>query len=248
MSTSAQVSLPTRPASGLAWRLVEAQHRVSTMKLVDDVEEQITLEELIDESKPPVPPECKHLHYLLFTPFRYSPRHDSRFARARSTDRAFYAAEAASTAVAEIAFHRLLFFAESPDTALPSNPLEFTAFSIRYATERSVDLTVAPLDRRTDEWARTEDYGACQALASQARGEGVELIRSRSVRDPSGGANLTLLACAAFETFHPVTRKSWSLMFRPRGVTALEAYDGRRLSFTVGDFAADSRLAALSTR
>ena len=68
------------------------------MKLVDDVEEQITLEELIDESKPPVPPECTHLHYLLFTPFRYSPRHDSRFARARSTDRAFYAAEAVSTA------------------------------------------------------------------------------------------------------------------------------------------------------
>ena len=85
-------ALPVRAASGTAWRLVEAQHRVSTMKLVGDVDEQITLEELLDGSKPPVPAACAHLHYLMFTPFRYVPRHDSRFARRGSEDRAFYAA------------------------------------------------------------------------------------------------------------------------------------------------------------
>ena len=35
------------------WRAVEAQHQVSTRKLVDSADEQILLEELIDGAKPP---------------------------------------------------------------------------------------------------------------------------------------------------------------------------------------------------
>ena len=64
--------------------MVEAQHRVSTLKLVDTLSEQERLEQLLDASKPPVPPECRHLDYLLATPFRYgSPYpHGSRFRRA----------------------------------------------------------------------------------------------------------------------------------------------------------------------
>ena len=47
------------------------QHRVSTLKLVDSVDEQETLEDLIQATKPALPPECQHLHYLQSTPFRY---------------------------------------------------------------------------------------------------------------------------------------------------------------------------------
>ena len=70
--------------AGICWRLVEAQHRVSTLKLVDSVDEQETLEDLIQASKPSVPPECQHLHYLLSTPFRYGAAYPigSRFRRA----------------------------------------------------------------------------------------------------------------------------------------------------------------------
>ena len=39
-------------------------------RLLDEFDEQALLEELLDESKPPVPSECRHLHYLLSTPFR----------------------------------------------------------------------------------------------------------------------------------------------------------------------------------
>ena len=60
-----------RRLSGPCWRVVESQHRVSTMKLVDTLEEQELLEILVDGTKPQVPPDCRHLHYLLFTPFRY---------------------------------------------------------------------------------------------------------------------------------------------------------------------------------
>ena len=62
-----------------AWCGVEAQHVVSTMRLVDTPAEQDLLEQLLEGSKPPVPPTALPKHYLLTTPFRYSPAHASRF-------------------------------------------------------------------------------------------------------------------------------------------------------------------------
>ena len=64
-------------------RLVEAQHLVSTRRLVDSAEEQALLESVLEKSKPTLPadPEFAGLHFLLTTSFRYPPlRHGSRFA------------------------------------------------------------------------------------------------------------------------------------------------------------------------
>src|SRR5437762_10637003 len=128
--TPAALSSERRRLAGQCWRLVEAQHRVSTMKLVDTLAEQSALESLVDASKPPVPPDCRRLHYLLSTPFRYGAPYPagSRFRRAGLTPGVFYASQTAPTAVAEMAFHRLLFFADSPHTPWPVNATEYTAF------------------------------------------------------------------------------------------------------------------------
>lgn len=111
--TPVALSSNARKLSGTCWRLVEAQHHVSTLKLVDSVSEQALLEELIEATKPPLPPECRDLHYLLSTPFRYGAVYPigSRFRRAGMTEGVFYASETPQTAVAEMAFYRLLFFA-----------------------------------------------------------------------------------------------------------------------------------------
>jgi hypothetical protein len=77
------------------------------MKLVDDFIEQRTLETLLD-AKPPVPTECQHLDYLLFTPFRYAARGDSHSPR-RPDPGVFYAAERIETSGRRVAFWRLLF-------------------------------------------------------------------------------------------------------------------------------------------
>ena len=83
-----------KPYANEVWRLVEAQHVVSTTKLVDGREEQEQLEEILETTKPPVPPECRHLYYLLFTPFRYgSYPKDSRFRRKGESPGVFYGAE-----------------------------------------------------------------------------------------------------------------------------------------------------------
>ncbi|MEJ2626924.1 MAG: RES family NAD+ phosphorylase, partial [Pseudolabrys sp.] len=125
---------------GACWRVVEAQHYISTAKLTDTAEEQDRLESLIDASKPVVPEECRHLHYLFFTPFRYGapyPR-GSRFRRAGLSPGVFYSSVLSRTAVTELAFYRLLFYAESPATKWSAEPAEYTVFSAEYAVGRAI--------------------------------------------------------------------------------------------------------------
>src|SRR5688572_7891535 len=96
----ARLAALTQPASGLCWRMVEGQHHVSTLALVDNVAEQARLEQLLEATKPPLPLECRDLNYLLFTPFRYRPYpHGSRFRRADLSPGVFYAGAQVETAV-----------------------------------------------------------------------------------------------------------------------------------------------------
>jgi hypothetical protein len=143
------------------------------MRITDTLEEQAILESMIEEVKPLVPPECRDLHYLLYTPFRYAPYpHGSRFRRARQREGAFYASERVETAIAETAFYRLLFYSEAPAARLPARPTEHTAFRAAAATERLIDLTAPPLDRDAALWRHPVDYRPCQELADAARAAG----------------------------------------------------------------------------
>ena len=247
--TPAALSSEARPVSGEFWRLVEAQHRVSTMKLVETVEEQALLENLLEETKPAFPPECTGLDYLLATPFRYgaSYPHGSRFRRAGRTLGVFYAAARVETAIAEMAFYRMLFFAESPDTPLPANAAEYTAFAALVATEAGIDLTMPPLDRDSHAWEHRTDYAACQSLADAAREAGLDAILYRSVRDPANGLNLALLSAGAFAAREPVERQTWRMRLSMTGVQAICDFPLLRIGFSMADFAADPRIAARLT-
>jgi len=242
------LSSEARAYRGRCWRLVEAQHRVSTLKLVDTLDEQAILEDLIEETKPVIPPECRHLDYLLATPFRYGSiyPHGSRFRRAGRTLGVYYAAEEPRTALAEMAFYRLLFFAESPDTPWPSDPGEYTAFAAEVATERAIDLTVPPLNRDEARWTNPTDYIATQDLAEAARAASVEIIRYRSVRDQAGGCNLALLTCHTFLLPAPVERQTWRIRLSRSGVQALCEFPETRVEFARDAFAADPRVAGFN--
>lgn len=227
--------------------MVEAQHVVSTLKLVDTLDEQERLERLLEEHKPPVPPECRRLHYLLSTPFRYSapyPR-GSRFRRAGFTPGVFYASETVATAVAELAFARLLFFAESPATPWPVNASEHTTFSVRFRTAKGLDLTEEPFARHTERWSHPTAYEACQALADSARAAGVQVVRYPSARDPEEGRNVALLICGAFACRAPLERQTWRLQIGASGVRAVCGFPAARLEFAREAFARDPRITAL---
>lgn len=224
--------------------MVESQSRAATLPLTDTLEEQALLEALIEEVKPPFPPDCQGLHYLLATPFRYAPYpHGSRFRRAGGRDGVFYGARRIETAVAELAFYRLLFFRESPDMKLPSRAVEHSAFSVR-VRGAAADLTRPPFDKEKARWEHLTDYGDCQDLADQARAAGVQILLYRSVRDPRGGQNVALLTPRAFAD--PVYRRqeTWRLFVRRHAVQAIREFPPAALEFQLADFSADPRLAA----
>lgn len=207
------------------------------MKLVDTLAEQERLEAILELSKPPVPAPCRHLHYLLATPFRYVapyPR-GSRFRRAGFTPGVFYGSRTPATAIAELSFHRMLFFAESPSTPWPANPGEFTAFAVDLRTRAALDLTAPPLNRDRPAWVHRTDYDACQRLADQAREAGVEVLRYESARDPGRGVNLAVLACRAFRSPEPVERQTWRVDLSASGARALCTFPEQRLEFARTD-------------
>lgn len=242
--TPAALSSEARTLKGECWRLVEAQHRVSTLRLVDTLAEQGLLEELLERTKPRIPPECEGLHYLLATPFRYDPPYPrgSRFRRAGRTLGVYYAAQHVETAVVELSFHRLLFFAESPATPWPQNATEFTAFSVGYSG-KGIDLTRPPLSKNRAAWTDPVDYSACQTLADNARAGELRVIRSQSVRDPHARANIALLSCRAFTAPEPKARQTWRMRFGRAGVQALCELPDLRLEFRTDVFASDPRIA-----
>lgn len=246
--TRVALSSEFRPFTGLCWRVVEAQHRVSTLKLTDTLAAQALLEELIEDSKPPIPPECRHLNFLLATPFRYGSMYPrgSRFRRAGHTLGVYYAAEKPTTAIAETAFYRLLFFAESPDTPWPSDAAEYTTFSAEIATARVLDLTQTPLSADVGIWTDLTDYAGCQAFAEAARAVETDAICYRSVRDPAKGGNLAILLCRAFARPAPVERQTWRMRLSATGVQALCEFPRQAVELPRAAFAADPRIAVLN--
>jgi len=234
---------------GSAWRLVEAQHRVSTRKIVDSLDEQSLLEAILEEAKPPVPPRCRHLDYLLTTPFRYQAYpHGSRFRRAGLTPGVWYGAETPETAAAEMAFYRLLFFIESPATPFPANASEYSAFCARLATTAALDLTGGALAASHALWTHPTAYGPCQDLADAARAVGGQLLRYQSVRDPEGRANIAVLDCAAFAEPAPTAdRQTWRIYLSVSGLLVQREFPRLDLEFPLAAFAGDPRIAAYAS-
>jgi hypothetical protein len=233
-----------KPRSGVCWRVVEAQYVVSTAKITDTLAEQGIIESLIEETKPFVPDECRHLSYLLFTPFRYRPKsRGSRFRRADAGEGVFYASEGVETAVAEMAFYRLLFFAESPGSPWPPNPGEYTAFETHFQTDCALDLTNDPLGADRDDWTNLADYAACQDLADNAREAGVEVIRYQSVRDPDQRANIAILRCRVFAQPKETDRQTWRFHTDAAGVRAICEAPRQTIAFGQIAFADDPRMA-----
>lgn len=232
MWTPSALASEFSPYSNRVWRIVEAQHRISTNRLAASLEEQRLLEDLAEAVKPQLPAAARGLHYLLASPFRYGHRSPTRFRRADERPGIFYASEAETTAIAETAYWRLVFLTRSPGLAPPTTTSEHSSFSVAVSIERGVDLADGALRRDADRWT-SNDYTDCQALASAARAAGCQGIRYTSVRDPQHRANLALLDPAGFADKAPRTGSSWHLRFDGLTVIALAAFpSSRQLRFS----------------
>lgn len=224
------------------WRCVEAQHVVSTLRLVDTADDQLLLEDILEETKPPVPPECERLHYLYATPFRYGLYpNGSRFRRAGQTQGVFYVSEHQQTALIETAFHLLLFYRDSPGTPFPKQPTEHTAFNVPVSTSKAIHLAKPPFNEAKHLWRHVTDYEPCQALEEQARETEIEVITYSSVRDPAQRINAAILTFAAFAGSKPSLFQRWRLLFNRTGLHAISEMDDERFSLASDTFEGDPR-------
>jgi RES domain len=196
-----------RPLAADPWRVVEAQHQIATRKLVGSDAEQVLLEKVLERYKPPVP-EGGHLHYLLFTPFRYPPltrgsRFGTRFERG-----VWYGADELRTAFAEVAYYRLLFL-DGTDADLEPLATDLSAFRVRVGTARGVDLTAPPFVQWRSRLASKTSYTATQPLGTAMREAGVEAFRYRSARDVEDGGNVGVFAPRALTSRKPRSLETW---------------------------------------
>ena len=193
-----------------AWRAVEAQHVVSTLRLTgSDPGRQELLERILEESKPLLPAGTEALHYLLATPFRYPPsRHGSRF-RAWPDAGVLYAARERRTACAEMGYWRWRFLRDSEGmTTIPAAAL--TVFQLGAGGD-GIDLTLEPLRGWRAVWTDPVGYGATQALGREARALAMGWIAYESVRDPEAGLCYAVLDPRAIRPRQPLARETWYL-------------------------------------
>jgi RES domain len=189
-----------------AWRGVEAQHVVSTMRLVDNLAEQAELERILETSKPALPAQAASKHYLLSTPFRYRPAHASRFRKAGSLG-FWYGASSLRTACAEVAYWRWRFLMDSAGLVQQALHTQHTFFEAQ-VQGTSIDLTAKPWSKARAAWTHGSDYSATQAVAAAARERAVQWICYQSVRDPQGRC-AAVLDVQALSIGDPPSLQTW---------------------------------------
>jgi hypothetical protein len=214
-----------RSLSATLWRGVEAQHKVATLKVVDTLAEQQRLEELLEESKPPLPREATALHYLLATPFRYASPWPSRF-RAAHEPGVWYGARALRSACAETGYWRWRFAADSDALRDEQVVSELTFFQAQ-VRGRVADLAAPPWNEFEAAWMHSSDYTATHALARAARDVELHWIHYRSVRDPQHGACGAVLRAPALRMGDLTRQHTWVCRVRRESVvmqaTALDS-------------------------
>lgn len=220
------------PFACTAWRGVEAQHIVATLKLVDSLEEQDLLEHLLEASKPPTPNDAPSgQHYLLTTPFRYRSPHASRFRRPHEPG-LWYGAIELSTACAEVAYWRWRFLMDSDGLRERELVTEHTFFQATLRAQHALDLTTSPWSASGAQWTHPSDYTACQTLATHARERGIQALSYASARAPSppGGHCMAVFTPQVLGLQEPMLQHTW--VCKVTREHAMLLHERERLSLT----------------
>ena len=216
------------------WRGVEAQHQVATMRLVDSAAEQDILERILEASKPPLPAVTLKQHYLIFTPFRYTSPHPSRFRRANAPG-LWYGADDPQTVCAELAFWRWRFLQDSEGLRDMDIITEHTLFKATFAGTE-LDLTRAPWSALRAIWRDPRDYTACHVLADAARGAtpGIDAIRYESARKENEMC-AAVFQPSALSIPEPHAQQTWVCKTSARAVIFTTQTSGASLTFDFSD-------------
>ena len=232
---------------GTLIRIVESQEQVATNSLVNNLAEQALLEEMLERSKPILPPGTEQLHYLLATPFRYPPLpHGSRFG-SRFESSLFYGAHDLATVLAEAAYYRFVFWS-GMRTPPPSSKFvtQHTVFTAQYKTETGLQLQNPPFINYQQQLTDPSDYIATQQLGSAMRNHGVTGFEYHSARDPDSGINVALFAPEPLITKLPLYQHAWLCETNAHIVRFSQSTDHSIYQFDIASFLIDGQLPHLA--
>lgn len=224
------VSCEAFPWREKVWRIVEAQHIASTMKLVDDLEEQQTLESLLEGNKPLLRPGTSNLDYLLSTPFRYHPKRGGSRFRSEIDPGVFYGAQSIRTAGAELGYWRWRFLRDSVDLDY-LGPVAHTVFCCEPSC-RVVDLRRSPFTQEAALWNKSDRYLETQEIARVARKTDVQAIIYESVRDETPAWCVAILNSAVFDGIRPkIDERAWFLSVTQNSVQLRSQHESYSYKF-----------------
>jgi len=222
----------TKAISAEAWRVVEAQHILSSRDLVDSREEHDLLESLIEESKPVI---AKEKNYLIFTPFRYPPlKYGSRFGRVFEPS-LWYGSLELATAFTEVAYYRLKFFDDS-SAALGYVEISMTAFTAAIGSNNGVDLTTPPFNQYTQEISNKNTYEHSQLLGTTMREEQIDAFLYFSARTNEMSKNIAAFTPSIFQCVN--NQQTWKCFADNHIIefTRLGILGKKQFSFSANNF------------
>jgi hypothetical protein len=226
--------------------MVESQEQVATLTLVDTLDEQQVLEALLEETKPPLPGTGTTQHYLLTTPFRYPPLPwGSRFG-SRLRNGIFYASLSETTALAETAYYRFVFW-HGMSQPPPNGRLttEHTQFSVKIRSPQGLRLDEFPFSEHTDQISHPCDFRTSQALGDAMRDNGVAAFTYVSARDPDHGINCGCFSPAAIASKKPSNVSTWTCVTNAKHVSFLKSHaQATAMAFSLESFLVDGQLAS----
>lgn len=206
-----------RPLNVSPWRVVEAQHVLSSRDLVNTPEEHDVLETLLEHSKPWINPEKD---YLIFTPFRYPPlQYGSRFGRSVEPS-LWYGSMMLETAFAEVAYYRGMFFQDT-EADLGYIDLMLTAFRAVIKTKQGIDLTEPPFETHRETLSSKLSYESTQNFGSSMRSAGVEAFVFYSARTLEASKNVGVFMPSVFvktKNQYTFDHQTWQCMANKAGV------------------------------
>jgi hypothetical protein len=178
------------------------------MKLVDDVDEQHTLEVLLESSKPMMRPGTSNLDYLLATPFRYHPKRGGSRFRSEIDPGVFYGAQSIRTAGAELGYWRWRFLKDSLGLSY-LGPVAHTVFCCEPSCQ-VIDIRRSPFAQDEALWTMPDGYLETQEIARVARKTDVQAIIYESVRDENPAWCVAILNPVFFEGIKPkIDERAW---------------------------------------
>jgi hypothetical protein len=213
------------------WRGVESQAASATSTLVDSYTEHDLLEHLLEASKPPLPVvKGRTKHFLLTAPFRYVPRHSSRFRQAgQGRHGLWYGATDLQTACAEVAYWRMRFIADSAGLRDSRIVTRHTFFAAA-VKGRGIDLMQPPWNALRADWTHGSDYAPTHRLSAAAEAVALQVIRYESARVP-GTACLAVFTPDALREPRgglDASRQEWVCTATQRHVMMAQSLGGLR--------------------